>query len=119
LVTVVRFVPPGVGQLAEMERLPWPVVTRLADRLEAAGCVFRRANPEDRRAVLVTAAPRGTELCAAHERVANTWLARRLRVIGEADRLVLGRAVALRQALTQETCGAERHIKEDEKEQRN
>jgi len=37
--------PIGVGQLAEIEELPSPAVTRLADKLEEAGLVTRELTP--------------------------------------------------------------------------
>ena len=45
LATVVRSGPLGVGQLAEIEGLPSPAATRLADKLEEAGLVARRHEP--------------------------------------------------------------------------
>ena len=59
LATVVRSGPLGIGQLAEIEGLPSPAVTRLADKLEQAGLVTRSTNPADRRGVQLEATAKG------------------------------------------------------------
>ncbi len=105
LATVVGGGPLGVGQLAELEGLPSPAVTRLADKLEEAGLVARRANPADRRGVLVVATPAGTDLLARRAEVGTAWLAGRLAALGEADRVCLERVVALLEALATERPG--------------
>jgi DNA-binding MarR family transcriptional regulator len=100
--TVVRAGPLGIGQLAEAESLPSPAATRLADKLEDAGLVERRANPADRRGVHVVATPAGADLFARRERATNTWLAERLSMLSTSDRLALERAVDLLETFTTE-----------------
>ena len=102
LATVVRQGPLGIGQLAEIEGLPSPAATRLADRLEAAGLVVRRMNPADRRGVQLVATPEGTELLERRARVGNAWLARHLSALSEADRLALERAVTVLESFATE-----------------
>ena len=99
LATVVSSGPLGIGQLAELEGLPSPAVTRLADKLEEAGLVTRRANPADRRGVLVVATAAGTGLLARRAELGTAWLAGRLAAVSEADRACLERAIALLEAL--------------------
>ena len=99
LATVVRGGPLGVGQLAELEGLPSPAVTRLADKLEEAGLVTRRANPADRRGILVVATAAGTDLLARRAEVGTAWLAERLDALSESDHACLERVVALLEAL--------------------
>ncbi|MDA8300396.1 MAG: MarR family transcriptional regulator [Actinomycetota bacterium] len=105
LATVVASGPLGVGQLAEIEGLPSPAVTRLADKLEEAGLLVRRANPADRRGVHLVATPEGAALLARREQVGNAWLAERLGRLSEADRSALERAVALLESLATERRG--------------
>ena len=105
LATVVSGGPLGVGQLAEIEGLPSPAVTRLADKLEEAGLLARQANPADRRGVHLVATPEGAALLARREQVGNAWLAERLGRLGEADRSALERVVALLEALATERPG--------------
>jgi DNA-binding MarR family transcriptional regulator len=95
LATVVRNGPLGVGHLAEIEGLPSPAATRLADKLEVAGLIARRMNPADRRGVQLMATPAGTELLTRRAQVGNAWLAGHLSALNKADRLALERAVTL------------------------
>jgi DNA-binding MarR family transcriptional regulator len=105
LATVVRVGPLGIGQLADAESLPSPAATRLADKLEEAGLVARRANPADRRGVHVVATAKGADLFARRQQATNAWLAERLAAFSERDRLTLERAVALLETLVSERPG--------------
>ncbi len=100
LATVVREGPLGVGQLAEIENLPSPAVTRLADKLEEAGFVERQTNPGDRRGVLVVATSAGRGLLARRQRTENAWFAERLAALSAPERAALERAVGVLEALT-------------------
>jgi DNA-binding MarR family transcriptional regulator len=95
LATVVRSGPLGVGRLAEIERLPSPAATRLADKLEDAGLISRQANPADRRGVQLVATAAGAALMKRRTQVGDSWLAERLRALSEVDRLAIERAVAV------------------------
>ena len=102
LATVVLSGPLGVGQLAEIEGLPSPAATRLADKLEVAGLIARRMNPADRRGVQLMATPAGTELLTRRAQVGNAWLAGHLSALNKADRLALERAVTLLESFATE-----------------
>ena len=99
LAVVVRSGPLGIGQLAEIEGLPSPAATRLADKLEEAGLIARRANPADRRGVHIVATAAGTDLLARRQQVGNAWLAERLGALSEHDRDALERAVDVLETL--------------------
>jgi DNA-binding MarR family transcriptional regulator len=105
LATVVRCGPLGVGQLAEIEGLPSPAATRLADKLEEAGLVTRQANPADRRGVQIVATAEGTELLERRARVGNAWLAGHLSSLSKADRLAIERAVTVLESFATERPG--------------
>ncbi|MGA3354609.1 MAG: MarR family transcriptional regulator [Acidimicrobiales bacterium] len=105
LATVVRNGPLGIGHLAEIEGLPSPAATRLADKLEEAGLVARRPNPADRRGVQLEATPKGTELLERRARIGNAWLAGHVSALGKADRLALERAVTLLASFATECSG--------------
>jgi DNA-binding MarR family transcriptional regulator len=51
-----------MSEIAEFALLPAPSLTRLVDRMVADNLVYRRADPADRRRVLVRITPRGAEL---------------------------------------------------------
>jgi DNA-binding MarR family transcriptional regulator len=100
LASVVRGGPIGVGQLAEIEGLPSPAVTRLADKLEEAGLVTRQANPADRRGVHLVATVAGEQLFAHRWESGNAWLAGHLSALSEDDRVALERAVTVLESFT-------------------
>lgn len=56
--------PQTIRGLAEQLRIFKPSVTRAVDRLEAAELVKRKADPADKRSVLVTITPAGRKYCA-------------------------------------------------------
>lgn len=105
LATVVRNGPLGVGQLAEIEGLPSPAATRLADKLELAGFIARRMNPADRRGVQLVATPAGTELLERRARIGNAWLAGHVSALCKPDRAALERAVTLLESFATERPG--------------
>ncbi len=112
LASVVRAGPIGVGHLAEIEGLPSPAVTRLADKLEEAGLVTRRSNPADRRGVHLVATDQGERLLVRRREAGNAWLGEHLRALSEADHLALERAVGVLESLA--TQHPENHRKAKE-----
>jgi DNA-binding MarR family transcriptional regulator len=100
LASVVRGGPIGVGQLAEIEGLPSPAVTRLADKLEEAGLVTRQANPADRRGVHLVPTPAGEQLFARRWESGNAWLSGHLSALSEDDLVALERAVTVLESFT-------------------
>jgi DNA-binding MarR family transcriptional regulator len=52
--------PQRIGELARLEQVEPPTMTRLVDALEEDGYVTREADPEDARAVIIRTTPRGT-----------------------------------------------------------
>ncbi|MGD0874453.1 MAG: MarR family transcriptional regulator [Acidimicrobiales bacterium] len=105
LATVVRNGPLGIGHLAEIEGLPSPSATRLADKLEIAGLVARRMNPADRRGVQLVATPKGSELLERRAQIGNAWLAGHLSALGKADRLAVERTVTVLESFATERPG--------------
>ena len=99
---MVRNGPLGVGHLAEIEGLPSPAATRLADKLEEAGLIARQANPADRRGVQLMATAAGTELLTRRAQVGNAWLAGHLSALNKGDRLALERAVTVLESFATE-----------------
>lgn len=51
-----------IGQLATIEQVTSPTMTRIVDGLEKAGLVYRRPHPGDRRASIVAATTEGRSL---------------------------------------------------------
>ena len=105
LATIVRCGPIGVGQLAEIEGLPSPAATRLADKLESAGHISRQIDPADRRGVQLLATRQGTERLRRRAEVGDTWLAGHLAALSKADRQAIERAVAVLESFATERPG--------------
>ncbi|MEV0391257.1 MarR family transcriptional regulator [Nonomuraea sp. NPDC050643] len=59
--------PVSTGEIARLTGLTPGSATRLVDRLDKAGLVVRRADPDDRRRALVSLAP------DAHTRISAAW----------------------------------------------
>lgn len=85
----------AIGELAEAEGLPSSAATRIGDRLEAAGWVVRRANPHDRRSVILAITAAGRRLVAERRARGNAWLAARLAQLPLAKRQALADALNL------------------------
>jgi DNA-binding MarR family transcriptional regulator len=115
LASVVIAGPISVGQLAELEGLPSPSATRLADKLEEAGLVARRTNPTDRRGVHLVATVQGAQLFARRREAGNAWLAEHIAALSETDRLAVARAVEVLESLIAQ-LPEDRHKAEDHRE---
>lgn len=83
------------GELAALERVQPPSMTRMVTALEAAGLVTRTDHPTDRRQVLVAVAPDGLALLKADRRRRDAWLAQRMRDLDPVDVEVLRAAAAV------------------------
>src|SRR5215813_15573104 len=54
--------PASLNHLARAEQVRPPTMSRIVDALEAEGLARRRANPQDRRAVLIAATEKGIKI---------------------------------------------------------
>jgi len=70
--------PINLSELAAIEQVAPPTVTKIVDRLEAESLVERTADPLDGRATLVSCTPRGRQTIAASRSRREAWLAVRL-----------------------------------------
>ncbi|MBO0776216.1 MAG: MarR family transcriptional regulator, partial [Actinobacteria bacterium] len=85
----------AIGELAEAEGVPSSAATRIADRLEEAGCVARRPNPRDRRGVNLALTAAGRRLVASRRVRGNAWLASRLAELPRPQRETLAEALGV------------------------
>jgi len=85
----------AIGELAAIEGVPSSAATRMADRLEEAGCVVRRPNPRDRRGVILTITAEGRRLVEERQARGNAWLAGRLAGLTPAQRAALAEALGV------------------------
>jgi DNA-binding MarR family transcriptional regulator len=87
--------PMRLTELARIEQVKPPTMTKVVTGLEAAGLVRRRADAEDARAVRLEATPRGTKLLQEGRRRRVARLASALETLAPDELEVLARAAAL------------------------
>jgi DNA-binding MarR family transcriptional regulator len=88
-----------LGELAAIERIAPPSMTRIAARLEDEGWLERRADTSDRRVARVAVSPAGQALLDETRTRRDAFLANRLQQFTEEERALLERAVPLLERL--------------------
>jgi len=79
-------------ELADVERVQPPTMTKIVAKLEARGLVQRAPHPTDKRQVILSSTGLGRDILGQHERVRDEWLAGRLAQLSPDERDVLARA---------------------------
>jgi DNA-binding MarR family transcriptional regulator len=102
LATIERRGPLAPSELAELERVKRPTITRVVARLEEAGLVERTGDPADGRASLVSITRAGSELMRRIRTRKNAYLARRLSKLDPDDLVVLERAADLLEGILED-----------------
>jgi DNA-binding MarR family transcriptional regulator len=102
LATVKKCGPLSAGEVAAIEQVQPPSMTKILAALEAAGYIERSAHPEDRRQSIISVAEAGYELLAAETRKRDEWLATRLASFSEQDRRTLIEAAEVLDRLASE-----------------
>ncbi len=90
-----------VGELATLERVQPPTMTRKVNFLEEGGYVARRPHDSDGRVVLVTLTDRGRDTVVADRKRRDEWLSRQLRDLTPEQREVLRAAAPILQDLSE------------------
>jgi DNA-binding MarR family transcriptional regulator len=91
-----------LGELAAIEQIAPPSMTRIAARLEEQGLLERRTDASDRRVARVVASPAGEALLAETRTRRDAFLAARLRNLTAEERSILAKAVPLLERLASE-----------------
>lgn len=91
----------SVGELAAMERVQPPSMTRTVNCLADGGYVERRSHPSDGRQVVVTLTEEGRAVLLADRARRDEWLARQLAGLTAEERAVLRKATPILQRLAQ------------------
>ncbi len=99
LATVERAGALSLGELAEIERVAPPSMTRIAARLEERGLLARTADQSDRRIARVAITTEGRELLAETRTRRDAYLATRLAAMSAEEQEVLIRALPLLERL--------------------
>jgi DNA-binding MarR family transcriptional regulator len=84
-----------MGELAAMERVQPPSMTRIVNGLEELGYVARRPDPRDGRQCLVTLTDPGRDVLVANRLRRDEWLAVRIAELNPEERDVLRKAVPI------------------------
>jgi DNA-binding MarR family transcriptional regulator len=82
-------------ELADIERVRPPTMTKIVGKLEELGLVARTPHPTDRRQVILAATESGRVMYAQFERARNEWLAQHLAELAPQDRDTLSRAAEI------------------------
>ena len=90
-----------VGELAAVERVQPPSMTRTVSCLADGGYVVRRKHETDGRQVVVALSDKGLATLAADRRRRDAWLAQRLRELTPDERAVLRQAAPIIERLAQ------------------
>ena len=90
----------SLGELAAVEQIAPPSMTRIAARLEAQGLLERRIDAADRRVARVAVTPAGSELLQETRTRRDAYLAERLRTFDDAERELLAQAIPLLERLS-------------------
>lgn len=88
-----------LGELAALERIAPPSMTRIAARLEEQGYVERRVDPADRRVARLAASQTGIALLQTIRTRRDAYLTSRLQEFNDDERRVLEAAVPLLERL--------------------
>ncbi|MGC4804720.1 MarR family winged helix-turn-helix transcriptional regulator [Micromonospora sp. DT233] len=86
-------------ELADVERVQPPTMTKIVGKLEERGLVRRTPHPTDGRQVILSATGQGEAVLDQFERARDEWLTRRLAELTEPDRETLRQAAEILQRL--------------------
>ena len=103
--TIERHGPLTPSELAELERVKRPTVTRTLGCLEREGLVERAADPSDGRSALVSVNAAGRERLRRLRGRKNAYLAKRMRDLPAEDVAVLERAAEILEQMLEEPRG--------------
>ncbi len=93
LATLDRHGPLPLGELAALEKVAPPSMTRVVSRLAEEGLVDRERKPGDRRLVVITITGPGRALLAADRRRRDEWLSARLVELPDDDLAALAAVI--------------------------
>ena len=83
------------GELAEIERVAKPSMTRTVNALVERGLVLRQDDPLDRRSVILSLSAEGRRSIAAIRRKRDAWMASRVARLTPEEQDVLARATVI------------------------
>ncbi len=94
--------PISAGELAALEKVQPPSMTKVIASLESAGLASRKPHPTDGRQIIVAITSAGEELLEAERQTRDAWLARRLTSLTPDERALLLRVVPILDKLAEQ-----------------
>ncbi|MFG1948893.1 MarR family winged helix-turn-helix transcriptional regulator [Nonomuraea sp. NPDC048826] len=88
------------GELAELEKVQPPSMTRVIAALEERGLVSRSPHPSDRRQVTVTVTDAARKLLKEERARKEAWLTRQLKELSPEERAILRQAAPILEKLS-------------------
>jgi DNA-binding MarR family transcriptional regulator len=101
LASIARQGPLTVGDLAEIEHVSSPMITKVAKALEEIGLVTRSADPADGRVTRLALTKEGERRLERSRSRKNAWLARQLRSLDADELAAIEAVIPLLERLTQ------------------
>jgi DNA-binding MarR family transcriptional regulator len=86
LATVGKCGPLSAGEVAAIEQVQPPSMTKILAALESASLIDRSAHPDDRRQSVISISDAGRQLLEEETRARDEWLAQRLADLTDEDR---------------------------------
>jgi DNA-binding MarR family transcriptional regulator len=105
LVSIERSGPVSLGELAAIERVQPPTLTKVVTKLEELGYVTREPDPADRRVARVRLSEAGVRFVAGSRTRRNQYLAERLQQFTATEVATLERALPLFERLVDDAEG--------------
>jgi DNA-binding MarR family transcriptional regulator len=102
LSTVNRLGRPTLGELAQVEQVQPPTMTRVIDAMEAAGLIVRCGDDDDRRVIRVELTARGRSTLERIKSLKNAYLARQIATLTPAERARAADLAALLERLVED-----------------
>ncbi|MFI5047125.1 MAG: MarR family transcriptional regulator [Acidimicrobiia bacterium] len=102
LATVEKHGPLTLGELAAIEQVQPPSMTRIVGRLEEQGFVTREVDTADRRVARVQIAPAGAEVLAITRTRRTAFLSQRIERLTDDERATLAAALPLLERLLED-----------------
>jgi len=95
MATLRKHGPVSAGELAALERVQPPSMTKVLANLEERGLVRRDVHPTDRRQAVLAITSAGEELLESERRSRDLWLTRRLATLSPDERGLLQRVLPI------------------------
>jgi DNA-binding MarR family transcriptional regulator len=100
--TLAKKGPMSAGELAGLERVQPPSMTKVLANLEERGLVRRDVHPTDRRQAVIAITPAGETLLDSERRSRDAWLTRRLGTLSAEERALVQRVIPILEKLAEQ-----------------